>query len=483
MKELANLAIQAAMDQGAQYVEVRFEETEEEHLVVKNGLVEESQQKYCLGYGIRVLWNGAWGFAASFSLDKEAIARTARQAVAIAKGSARVRNQSLQLAPNSAYQDSWRGSWQIDPRTVSLQDKIDYLLQCDQTMQAVKGITICESFMEFVQIHKWFASSEGSWIEQEIPVSGVGIAATAIRDDELQTRSYPNSFFGQYEGIGYEIVDRWKPREHAERIAHEAVALLDAPPCPQGVKTLIIDSTQMALQIHESCGHAVELDRVLGSEINDYGSSFLTLDKLSSSYRYASPRVTIVADPLHPGGLGTYAYDDEGVPAKKTYLVQEGIFRNYLTSRETAASIGQDESNGSMRAENYNRIPLIRMTNINLEPGHTPLAEMIGETEDGLFIAVNRSFSIDDRRWQFQFGTEIGWLIKRGKLRQMVKNPIYNGITPHFWQSCDAIAPAEEWILWGVPGCGKGQPDQGARVSHGCSPTRFQDVQVGSIRG
>jgi TldD protein len=265
--------------------------------------------------------------------------------------------------------------------------------------------------------------------------------------------------------------------EEAERVAREAAELLQAPQAPAGVTDLILDSSQLALQIHESCGHPIELDRVFGQEASFAGTSFLTPEKLGH-YRYGSDLVNIRADATLEGGLGTFGYDDEGVPAQNTPIVEKGIFKNYLSSRETAAELGLT-STGAMRADGWNRMPIIRMTNINLDPGDWTLEEIIRDTKEGVLMATNKSWSIDDKRLNFQFGTEIAWEIKDGSLGRMLKNPTYTGITPQFWGSMDAVAGPEEWTLWGVPNCGKGEPMQSAHVGHGAAPARFRKVRVG----
>jgi TldD protein len=277
---------------------------------------------------------------------------------------------------------------------------------------------------------------------------------------------------------GFEAVRAMDLPGNAQRIAEEAVALLSAEECPSGPMTLVIDSSQMALQVHESCGHPIELDRVLGMEASFAGTSFLTLDKLDT-LRYGSEIVNIDADATAPGGLGTFGFDDEGVPAQNVPIVSSGRFVGYLTSRETAPIIGR-RSMGSSRASGWNVIPLIRMTNVNLRPGDAgSLDDLIADTDDGIFFSTNRSWSIDDRRLNFQFGTQIGWRIRNGKRAEMIRNPTYTGITPEFWGSCDAICSDSEWQLWGVPNCGKGEPMQTHRVGHGAAPARFRNVQVG----
>jgi TldD protein len=334
--------------------------------------------------------------------------------------------------------------------------------------------------MEFIRLKKLFASTEGALVEQELYESGAGIEATATSPDDVQNRSYPNSF-GRHQGSGgFEYITRLELAKHGPRIAEEAVALLSAPQCPSGMKTLILEASQVALQIHESCGHPTELDRVFGMEAAYAGTSFMTPEKLDH-LRYGSAFVTITADALTPTGLGTFGWDDEGVPAQRSFLVKEGLFVGYLTSRETASMLGQ-QSNGTMRADGWNRIPLIRMTNVNLEPGDSSLEQMISETKDGIYMATNRSWSIDDKRLNFQFGTQLGYEIVDGKRGRMVKNPTYAGITPEFWNSCDAIAGRSEWGVWGLANCGKGQPPQVAHVAHGAAPARFRNVKVGILQ-
>jgi TldD protein len=335
--------------------------------------------------------------------------------------------------------------------------------------------------MDFRRLEQLFVSSLGSEIYQLKTQTGTGFVATSFKNNEIQRRSYPNSFGGQYQTKGYELVEELKLVENAPRIAGEAVALHQADQCPSGARDIILGSSQLGLQIHESIGHPIELDRVLGSEANFAGMSFLTLEKLGT-LKYASDIVNVVADgtPAHGPGLGTFAYDDEGVPAQATPIIRQGQFVGYMTSRETAAEIGQPRSNGTMRAESWNRIPLIRMTNVSLLPGGAgTLDDLIASTDDAIYFETNRSWSIDDRRYNFQFGTEIGWEVRAGKITRMLKNPTYAGITTEFWNSCDAICGQGEWILWGTPNCGKGQPMQTMGTGHGASPARFRNVQVG----
>jgi Predicted Zn-dependent proteases and their inactivated homologs len=478
MQELIDLALDAAQHAGAGYADIRLVERDTESLTVKNGKLAEASSDRSAGFGVRVLVEGAWGFAGSSRLERAEVERVTRQAVAIAQASSLATRVPIVLDDSPPAVAAYRTPFREDPFVVPLDEKLRFLFETDATMGKVAGITLRTSSMEAGRERKTFASTEGAHIEQELLEVGAGIEATAVNDSEVQRRSYPQSAGGQHLTGGFEAIRELALADNAQRIAEEAVALLDAPQCPSGEMTLIIDSPQLALQVHESCGHPIELDRVLGMEASFAGTSFLTVDKLDR-LQYGSELVNMEADATAPGGLGTFGFDDEGVAAQKVPIVSAGRFVGYLTSRETAPIIGR-RSMGSSRASGWNVIPLIRMTNVNLRPGAAgSLEDLIADTADGLFISTNHSWSIDDRRLNFQFGTEIGWLIRNGRLTQMVKNPTYTGITPRFWGSCDAICGPSEWRLWGVPNCGKGEPMQTHRVGHGAAPARFRGVQVG----
>jgi TldD protein len=478
MNELIDLALDASKRAGAGYADVRITERDEESLTVKNGALEAASSNRSAGFGVRVLVDGAWGFAGSAVLERDEVERVAREAVAIARASALAQREPVELDDTPPATDSYRTPFSEDPFAVSIDDKLQILFEADAAMGRVPGVTVREGTISAARERKSFASTEGAHIDQELMETGAGIEATAVDADDSQVRSYPNSAGGQHVTGGFEAVRAMDLPAHGERIAEEAVALLRAEDCPSGEMTLVIDSSQMALQVHESCGHPIELDRVLGMEASFAGTSFLTIDKLDH-LQYGSPKVNIDADATAPGGLGTFGYDDEGVPAQNVPIVSAGRFVGYLTSRETAPVVGR-RSMGSSRASGWNVIPLIRMTNVNLRPGEAgTLDDLIADTTDGLFVSTNRSWSIDDRRLNFQFGTQAGWRIRNGRLAEMVKNPTYTGITPEFWGSCDAICGASEWKLWGVPNCGKGEPMQTHRVGHGAAPSRFRNVQVG----
>jgi TldD protein len=432
---------------------------------------------------VRVIVDGAWGFAASSELGRGAVEATAARAVEIAKASAHVKRGDVHLAPEKAQVAEWSTPYQIDPFSISVEQNIDLLLKIDAELRSVAGITLAETNLNFNREEQWFASSEGADIHQTKLSTGAGYAAYAFAGTEIQKRSYPNSFGGQWQNKGYELVTELKLLENARRIAEEAVSLHKADPCPEGSFDLILDSSQLGLQIHESIGHPIELDRVLGMEANFAGTSFLTLDKLRD-LRYGSELVNVVADARqeHGPGLGTFGFDDEGVPAQCTPIITNGLFTGYLTSRETAHTTGEDRSGGTSRAEGWNRLPMIRMTNISIRPGESPLSldQLIASIDHGILMQTNRSWSIDDKRYNFQFGCEIGWEIKNGKRIRMVKDPLYSGITTDFWNSMDAICSRDEWTLWGTPNCGKGQPQQIMGTGHGAVPARFRGIKVGS---
>ncbi len=481
MRDFANWALEAARLRGATYADARVMDIRSRNLSTKNGQVGALSESESYGIGIRVIARGSWGFASTDRLTREGIGACAAEAVSIAKASALARLHNVEMVPVGAYQDTWQNPYVKDPFRIPLERQLDLLLAADKEMLGVKGVTLTATSMEFRRIEQFFASSIGSAIHQVKMQSGAGIVATAFAGSEIQKRSYPNSFGGQHMLAGYELVESLDLVGNAPRVAEESVALHSAAQAPQGVGTLILDGSQLGLQIHESIGHPIELDRVLGMEANFAGMSFLTLEKLDK-LRYGSGVVNVVADARleHGSGLGTFGYDDEGVPAQCIPIITEGLFTGYLSNRETAVTIGLQRSGGTMRTESWNRLPIIRMTNISILPGTWDYDDLIADTDDAVLMETNRSWSIDDKRYQFQFSTEIGWEIKNGKKGRMLKNPSYSGITTEFWNSCDAICSREHWTLWGTPNCGKGQPMQTMGTGHGAAPARFRNVKLGA---
>jgi TldD protein len=483
MKAVAQLALDTAVARGATYADARAVAIRTRSLTTKNGRVGHASESDSIGIGVRVIADGAWGFAATGNLGNTAIEAAAARAVEIARASARVKRENVRLAPEPAAIADWTTPIQVDPFTTSVSQNLDLLLKADAEMRAVSGVTLTETGMNFVREESWFLSSEGADIHQTKYSCGAGYTAYAFAGNEIHKRSYPNSFGGQWQNRGYELIEEMKLVENARRIGEEAVALHKAEQCPEGEFTIILDGSQLGLQIHESIGHPIELDRVLGMEANFAGTSFLTLDKLNNLH-YGSELVNVVADARqeHGPGLGTFAYDDEGVAAQSTPVITAGRFTGYLSSRETAHTIAAVRSGGTVRAEGWNRLPMIRMTNISLLPGEKTLSpkQLISDTGHGIFMETNKSWSIDDKRCNFQFGCEIGWEIKNGKRVRMLKNPSYSGITTEFWNSLDAICSREYWTLWGTPNCGKGQPQQVMGTGHGASPARFRKIKVGT---
>ncbi|MCC7164578.1 MAG: TldD/PmbA family protein [Anaerolineae bacterium] len=480
MKDLAARILNMAQMRGATYADVRVTTRTLQTITVKNGRVQELSQNESQGFGVRVIADGAWGFAASSRDDYADVDAAVNRALEIARAGALSKTRDVRLGAPEANKGSYRSEFKLDPFMISMSDKINLLLKADDSMRRVKkngAHLVTTSELVFVREDKLFASTEGAAIQQESIESGCEIQALATNEaGDVQTRTYP---WGRHQQTrGFEFILAQQLVENAPRIAQEAIMLLGADPCPPSDNaTVILSGNQVALQVHESCGHPIELDRVLKQEASFAGTSFLTLDKLNN-LQYGSEIVNITADATIPGGLGTFGYDDEGVPAQRAEIIKDGRFVGYMTNRELAAELNLGRSNGSMRAENWNRIPLIRMTNVNLLPGAWKLDDLIADTDDGIYFDTNRSWSIDDKRLNFQFGTELAWEIKGGKKTRLLKNPIYTGVTPNFWRSCDAVCDESHWVVWGTPRCGKGQPPQTVRTGHGASPARFRNVKV-----
>ena len=480
MKDFALNALDVIKVAGAQYGDIRILDQRSESIELKNKITEGISSRQSIGYGIRIIKNGSWGFASSSVFTRAALNKAVRLAVKIAKASALAKNKDIRLSSVHPLEANYRTYFVKNPFEVPFAEKIKLLSACCKEMQKERDVKLARGFYHAFETNKIFASTEDVLIDQVIIECGAGIAATAITDGELQVRSYPNSFRGNFATAGFEYVEKLKLLENSARVAREAAELLRAPQCPSGKRDVIIDASQLALQIHESIGHPIELDRVLGMEASFAGTSFLKPTDIGK-LRYGSEIVNVVADATVPGGLGTFGYDDEGVPAQKVDIIKNGIFAGFLSSRETAPQLGI-QSGGTMRAESWSAIPLIRMTNINLLPGTRELDELIADTDGGLFLETNRSWSIDDKRLNFQFGTEIAYEIQGGRLGRIFKNPTYTGITPAFWGSCDAICNEKYWKMWGTPNCGKGEPMQTAHVGHGASPARFRNAEVGVMK-
>jgi TldD protein len=471
--EAAESAVQAALDAGARYADARVMHRRNASMAARNGEIESVSDVADSGIGVRALVGSGWGFFATPDLGDASVRRAGARSAEIATASALVASGPSGLLPGEPVTGTWASECAVDPLSVALSDKGDQLVGATLTMLE-HGADLGEARCVSWETRKWLVSSEGHRIDQVIRECGAGISATAIGDGETQVRSYPAAR-GQYATLGWEFVDELDIEAHAARVGSEARELLSAPTCPSGETTLILGAEQLALQIHESVGHAIELDRILGWEAAYAGTSWLDLAQLGS-LKYGSELMNITIDPTIPGALGSFGYDDEGTPAMCRDAVRGGIWVGVLAGRDSASVAGLDYA-GSVRADGWARLPMVRMTNVGVEPGPHTFDEIVAATDDGIYMETNRSWSIDDRRLNFQFGTEVAYEVKNGQLGRLLRNPTYTGIGPQFWSSMDMLS--SEIVVWGTPNCGKGQPGQVGHTGHPAAPARFRNVRVG----
>jgi TldD protein len=478
METLLKKVLQQAVEMGADYADVRFCSQKKESIQVKNSEVLGVDFHTDYGCGLRVLLDGSWGFASNPDIESEEKMLTmVERAVEQAKAAASVSPVKMELAKKEIYEDSWKSDYKKDPFEVPLEEKIELLIGCCDQMKAVDGVAITKGSMDFWREDRFYMDTEGSRIEQQVTHSGGGISCMSLNGGEVHERSYPSTFRGNHRMEGWEFIEELDFLSHAKRLGEEVVKLHSAMVCPDETMDLIIGGSQLVLQVHESCGHAVELDRVLGYEANFAGTSFLNPD-MRGNYQYGSEIVNLYQDGTIPNSIGSSKYDDEGVKCTKTPIVENGVFVGFLKSRDTA-QIEDGTSNGCGKAQGWRHVPIVRMTGVHLAPGNETLEELISSTKRGILMTDNNSWSIDDKRWNFQFGCEVGWLIEDGKITEMVKKPNYTGTTKEFWNSCVGIANKDEWKMWGTPHCGKGQPMQVMRVGHGVSYAKFKNIRVG----
>jgi TldD protein len=472
MREKIEQAMRRAVTLGADYADIRCKDILTETLRVEDGKVTVISNNRSNGYGVRVYADGAMGFAAA--AGDEDLDATVEKAYQTALASKTLLVNKVVLSEKQPLEGRYETPVETDPFTVPLSDKLELLFECDRIMRESPGVGKTKAAMSFRKENVIFADTDGSCIEQVFYQSHGEVSASALSDTDMQERSWNN-----YLRAGYEAVLGYNLKEHAARVAKECVELINAPDCPSGVFDLVITPRQLFLQIHESVGHPTELDRVLGSEAAFAGMSFVTTNYLDEPLKYGSEHVTIQADSFSPRGLGTFGWDDEGTAAHCVTLVDRGMFKGYQTSRDNAPVVGQ-ASSGAGLADGWWNIPIVRMTNINLLPGDYEPEDLIAGVEDGFLLDENKSWSIDDKRINFQFACELAREIKNGKLTGRVfKNPIYAGKTTEFWGSCDGVCNEKYWEIIGVPNCGKGQPMQIMRVAHGSAPARFRNVKVG----
>ncbi len=477
IEKIAEAAIERAKSSGASYADCRCVEIREESLSYTDGVPEAVSESTDIGFGVRVLADGAWGFFGSSVLSEKEARRAAELAVKIGRASAKLNKEPLALAPVSAYVDNFSSRFKTDPFTVPLKEKLDYLANLDSLMAKRSEINSRGAHVDFRKTTSYFASTVGSKIHQNLIHSGVGIELGIKKSRrESYTRSFPQNG-GQYESKGYELLGEIDFAKELNRLSDEAVALSAAAECPSITTALVLESSVVGLVIHELVGHPLELDRVFGSERNFSGTSFATTDQLDKLH-YASEIVNFVSDATDPAGLGSYGYDDEGVKARRVELIKNGLLVGYLSSRETAQRISR-ESSGAMRADGWGNIPIIRMNNTNIIPGKSTLEDLFAAANDGLYMSTISSWSPSDDRSSFEFGCEIAWEIKGGKLGQIYRNPTFSGKTVDFWNSVAAIGDESTYKVWGTPNCGKGQPGQNARTGQGGAALLVLNVKAG----
>ncbi len=476
---LLGVALDAARTSGIRYADVRVVTPQRYlNLAVRNGNASSLTSSLSSGIGVRVRTDRAWGFAGTSELTPAGARQAARDAVRLARAASRGAKRPLELTDEAGPRDGrYATPLREDPFEVSSDEVVALLTDAERRLHASADVKSGIASFQAWDESKWFRSSDGASFHSRIVQVGAGVSATAVRAGMVQTRSAPGPFGGDFSQAGFEFVRGLGLASRAEEVGKEAVQLLDAPACPTGPTTLVLGSSQLALQVHESVGHAVELDRIYGSEAAYAGTSWVAPEAIGT-LAYGSAGMNIIADATEAGGMGTFGWDDEGVVAQRVPIVAAGTLVGVLTSRETAAHLGLARSGGTARADGPDRSPLIRMTNIDLQPGDRSFDELLSGVKDGVFLETNRSWSIDDKRLNFQFGTEVGHRIVNGELGGLLRNSIYAGMTPEFWRSMDAVGNASTWHLWGLPNCGKGQPSQLARVSHGAPAARFRNVSV-----
>ncbi len=479
MEDLLELALRAGQRDHVLAVEVRIVPSSvSESLAVRNGRASSLTYREAAGLGVRVRTDRSWGFATASSLDRTTVRATAGAAARAARAARSRARRPLTVTEERAVSNGrYRTATRVDPFSVPREEKLRMLREAESALHVGAEIKAGEASYHAWREVKHFASSEGRSYTSTIVHVGAGIQATAIAGGEVQRRSAPTSFGGDFRQAGFEFIRELDLVGRAPSVGREAIALLTAPTPDSGPTTVVLGSDQLGLQVHESVGHATELDRIFAMEAGYAGTSWVAPEQVGA-LTYGSPLMEIVADATEPGGLGTFGFDDEGLRARRVPIVTAGRLVGTLSSRETAARLGLDRSGATCRAEGFYRMPLIRMTNVDLSPGDLSFPELLDGVHDGIYLETNRSWSIDDKRLNFQFGTEVGRRIVDGELGPLVRNPLYAGMTPEFWASMDAVGDRSTWHLWGVPNCGKGQPGQVAHVSHGSPAARFRNVAV-----
>ncbi|PKN80903.1 MAG: TldD/PmbA family protein [Candidatus Cloacimonetes bacterium HGW-Cloacimonetes-1] len=473
-----DLALNTAEQLGAAYADIRIQKTTKQQIYLQNLSLKHTSNQILEGYGIRVFHDGAWGFAHSSVFSNDAIVSTVQRAVQIAKLSATAkRGNGMSLAPERSYIADYSTPMQIDPFAIPLSEKIDLMMEVNRTMLAFDGIKQALFYLIMNKDEKLFASTLGTRLNITTAFIDPMITAVAVCDGDSQSRTFDEG--GR--AVGWEWIESLNLLDKAKQIAEEALIKVKADNLgAEQRRSLILDPNHLGLTMHESVGHPTELDRVLGWEADFAGISFATPEKLKN-YQYGSQIVNFMGDNTLAEGLATAGFDDDGVPGQKWHIIKDGILNEYGTTRETAPEIGLNYSRGCNRATNYFDQPINRIPNLYLLPGTKALTpgELIADTEDGVYIQGRGSFSIDQHRVNFQFGGDFFWEIKNGKLIRPLKKVLYKSSNPEFWNACDAICDERFWKPFGVINCGKGQPGQTGRMTHGSAPARFRNIRVG----
>jgi TldD protein len=475
--EIAETALARAAALGATYADIRVSRYRRESIATRERQVQNVSRSTSRGYGLRVLVNGAWGFAASNRLEAAGARAVAEQAVAIARANAVLTSRKVSLAPADRVVTTWTSAFKRDPFEVPLDAKIAFLMKLNETALAVPGVSFVSSQVLFVDEQKFFASSEGSRITQRLVRTYPQFSTTAAdrASGDFQTRAVVD----RAQLVGYEYIEDYPWLRDAEKAGYEVVEKLKSKSVAAGRYDIVVDPSQLFLAIHESVGHSTELDRSLGWEANMAGTSFLKASD-AGKLRFGAAIVNLVGDRTQPGGLATTGFDDEGVKAERWHLVRDGMFVDWQTTRELAPLIGQQRSHGCLHSDNWSSVPFPRMPNVSLQPASTEVSldDLFSGIKRGLFIEGRGSSSIDQQRYNFQFGGAIIREIVNGKLGAMVKDAAYQSRTPDFWASCDGLGGPATYRLWGTSADGKGEPGQTNAVSHGCPPARFRQITV-----
>lgn len=482
MKELADVALNVARQRGASYADIRISRTLNNFVNTREKIVTGVTNTETFGFGVRVLVDGSWGFAASSVVTKEEIAKVADRAVAIAKSNKVIQRTRIELVPVEKYPDAkYSTPVKQDPFTVPLSEKVDLLLKVNAEAAKVKGPgpMFVNSGMFFTKEEKYFGSTEGTYADQTLIRSFPNFTVTSV--NPATGRFESRSSLGSPAGKGYEVVAEYDLVNEAPRAAEQAVMKHSAKPVEPGRKDLVLHPTHLWLTIHESVGHPTELDRVLGYEANYAGTSFATREKLGK-FQYGSNIVNIKGDKTQLGALATCGWDDDGVKTTEWDIIKDGKLVSYQTVRDNAGIIGLKRSHGAAYGDNWGDVAFQRMPNVSLQPaaGTKKISEddLIAGVEDGIYIEGDGSFSIDQQRYNFQFGGQVFWEIKNGKKTEMLRDVAYQSRTPDFWNACDGLGSKEYYQMGGSYFDGKGEPGQVNAVSHGCPPARFRQINV-----